>query len=123
MNTMIEVGRLIVKLAGRDAGLRGIIVDILDEQHVLIDGQVRRRKCNILHVEPLDKVVKISKKASHEDVVKVLKKEGIDVTEPKKKEKAKTERPRKVRKKKEVVTKEPEKKKTTTKTSKKSQKE
>ena len=59
---MIEVGRLIVKIAGRDAGLKGVIVEILDDNNVLIDGQVRRRKCNILHVEPLDKVVKIHKK-------------------------------------------------------------
>ncbi len=98
---MIEVGRLIVKLAGRDAGLKGVIVEILEKGYILVDGQVRRRKCNILHVEPLDKVIKLPKKASHEEVVKALKAEGIEVKEKKKKGKEKADRPKKVRKKKE----------------------
>jgi large subunit ribosomal protein L14e len=93
---MIEVGRLIVKLAGRDAGLKGVIIEILDNNFVIIDGQVRRRKCNILHVEPLDKVLKIPKKATHDEVVKALKSEDIEVKD--KKSKLKTERPRKIRK-------------------------
>ena len=93
---MIEQGRLIVKLAGRDAGLKGVIVEILDDNYVLIDGQVRRKKCNILHVEPLDKVLKIPKKATHSEIVAALKAEKIEVKEIK--SKSKTERPRKVRK-------------------------
>ena len=56
---MIEIGRLCIKTAGRDAGLKCIIVDILDDKFVLIDGETRRRKCNILHLEPLKDVVKI----------------------------------------------------------------
>ena len=97
---MIEVGRLCVKIAGRDAGLKGIIVEILDGNYVLIDGQVRRRKCNILHVEPLNKVLKIPKKATHEEIVAALKVEKIEVEE--RKTKPKTERPKKVRKSKKV---------------------
>jgi large subunit ribosomal protein L14e len=76
---MFEIGRIVVKLAGRDAGLKGVIVDILEKGFVLIDGQVRRRKCNILHIEPLDKTIKISKNASHDEVVNVLDAEGIKV--------------------------------------------
>ncbi|MCK4521552.1 MAG: 50S ribosomal protein L14e [Nanoarchaeota archaeon] len=95
---MIEVGRLVVKIAGRDADLKGIVVEILENNYVLIDGQVRRRKCNIMHLEPLDKVLKIPKKATHEEVVAALKKEGIEVKAKKKKEAEKGERPRKQRK-------------------------
>jgi len=95
---MIEVGRLIVKLAGRDAGLKGVIVEILENNYVTIDGQVRRRKCNILHIEPLDKVLKIPKQATHEEIVSALKNEGIDVKQKKKKDKVKTEKPKKQRK-------------------------
>ena len=95
---MIEVGRLIVKLAGRDAGLKGVIVDILEEGYILVDGQVRRRKCNILHVEPLDKIIKIKKGASHEEIVEALKTIGVEVKEKKKKDKVKTEKPKKQRK-------------------------
>ena len=83
---MIEVGRLIVKIAGRDAGKKGLIVEILDDNYVTIDGQVRRRKCNIIHIEPLNKVLKIKDKATHDEVVKVLKTEGLEVKEKKAKD-------------------------------------
>ena len=81
---MFEIGRLCVKLAGRDAGLKCVVVDSIDERMVLIDGQTRRRKCNIAHLEPLDKILKIKKNASNDEVVKALKEEGIDITEKKK---------------------------------------
>ena len=29
---MFQVGRVVIKLAGRDAGRKGIIVDVLDEE-------------------------------------------------------------------------------------------
>ncbi|MFH0868456.1 MAG: 50S ribosomal protein L14e [Candidatus Woesearchaeota archaeon] len=93
---MIEIGRLCIKTAGRDAGLKCVIVDILDNKFVLIDGETRRRKCNILHLEPLEKVVKIKKNASHEDVSNVLKDLDIMVRETKPKQK--TEKPIKKRK-------------------------
>jgi large subunit ribosomal protein L14e len=95
---MIEIGRLIVKLAGRDAGQKGVIVEILDDNYVLIDGQVRRRKCNILHIEPLNKKIKINDKATHEEVIKALKEEKIEIKEKKKKETTNVEKPKKQRK-------------------------
>ena len=93
---MIEIGRLCVKIAGRDAGLKCIVVDILKDKFVLIDGETRRRKCNILHLEPLKNVIKISKNASHEEVEKEFEKLGLKAR--KSKPKAKTTRPRKKRK-------------------------
>ena len=101
---MIEIGRLCLKTSGRDAGCGCIIVDILDEHYVLIDGQTRRRKCNILHLEPLKDVIKIKKGASHEVVKVEFEKLGLEVRETKPKEKK--ERPKKVRKKKKVEEKE-----------------
>jgi len=94
---MIEIGRVVVKLAGRDAGLKGVVIEILDKGFVLVDGQVRRRKCNIIHLEPLNKVLKLPKQASHEEVIKVLKSEGIEVEAKRKKESQKTTRPLKQR--------------------------
>jgi len=101
-NKMIEIGRLCLKTAGRDAGCKCIIVDILDAHYVLIDGETRRRKCNILHLEPLKEVIKIKKGVSHEDVKAEFKKLGLEVR--KKKPKEKKERPKKIRKKKVKVT-------------------
>mgnify|MGYP001618608505 CR=1 FL=1 len=80
---MIEIGRVIVKLAGRDAGKKGLIIDILDDKFVMIDGETRRRKCNILHLEPLAQVVKVKKNASHEEVAKALKEIGVEARETK----------------------------------------
>jgi large subunit ribosomal protein L14e len=111
---MIEVGRKCIKLAGRDAGKKAIIVEIQDDTYVLIDGEVRRKKCNINHLELLNEVVKISKGASSEEVAKAL---GIDLK--KTKPKPKVERPKKVRGKKKLLeekSKEKPKKKAETKT-------
>lgn len=93
---MIEIGRLILKIAGRDAGKQGVVVDIINDNYVLIDGQVRRRKCNVKHIEPLDKVLKIKKNANHEEIKVELKKINIEVIDTKPKEKK--EKPKKIRK-------------------------
>src|SRR3989338_8785228 len=69
---MLEIGRVCMKIAGRDAGKKGIVIDILDENYVLLDGEVRRRKCNIHHLEPMAQSVELKKNASHADVLKVL---------------------------------------------------
>lgn len=92
---MFEIGRLCVKLAGRDAGLKCVVVDILEGRFVLIDGETRRRKCNIIHLEPLGKTLSIEKNASHDDVVKAFKELGIELTATKPKQK--TEKPKKLR--------------------------
>ncbi|MEM4263374.1 MAG: 50S ribosomal protein L14e [Candidatus Woesearchaeota archaeon] len=92
---MIEIGRLCVKTAGRDAGKKCVIVDILDDKFVLIDGETRRRKCNIFHLEALDQIVALKKGASHEEVADALKTIGIEAR--KTKTKAKTVRPRTLR--------------------------
>lgn len=107
---MIEIGRMCVKIAGRDSGKKCVVVDILDDIYVLIDGQTRRRKCNILHIEPLKEVIKIKKGASHETVKKEFESMGMKLVDTKPKEKK--ERPKKVRKKKEAVKEEVKDKKT-----------
>jgi len=97
---MIEIGRICIKLAGRDAGREAAIIEILDNNYVLIDGNVRRRKCNIFHLEPTENKIDIKKGASHEEVKKEFEKLKINVWETKPKEKA--ERPRKQRNKKKL---------------------
>lgn len=81
---MFEIGRIVIKTAGRDAGNTAVIVDKVDEKFVLIDGNVRRRKCNIAHLEPLNDVLKIKKDASTSDVHKAMKDAGMKVIEMKK---------------------------------------
>src|SRR3989344_4382596 len=93
---MIEIGRIVVKIAGRDAGKKAAIIDVLDNNYVLLDGETRRRKCNILHVEPLEQKVDIKKNASHDEISKVLKELGIETRETK--PKPKTQKPKAKRK-------------------------
>ena len=97
---MIEIGRLCLKTSGRDAGCKCVIVDILDNKYVLIDGETRRRKCNILHLEPLKEVIKVKKGSSHENIKAEFEKLGLAIRETKPKEKK--EKPKRTRKKKAV---------------------
>ena len=76
---MIDIGRICVKIAGRDTGKKCVIVDVLDDTFVMIDGETRRRKCNILHLEPLDQTVELKKNAPHADVAKAFEKLGYAV--------------------------------------------
>lgn len=85
----MEVGQLCVKIAGRDAGKKCVVVDVLDKNFVLIDGETRRRKCNILHIEPLEQTVDVKKGASHELVAKALESLGITSRNTKQKKVAK----------------------------------
>ncbi|OYT48725.1 MAG: 50S ribosomal protein L14e [Desulfurococcales archaeon ex4484_42] len=78
----IEVGRICVKLLGREAGRKCVIVDIIDENFVLVTGPksltgVKRRRANINHIEPLDKKIDIPKGASDEEVLKAIEAAGL----------------------------------------------
>jgi len=77
---VIEVGRVCVKLRGREAGRRCVIVDILDENFVIVDGDVKRRRTNIKHLEPLPTVLNIKQGASTEEVIKAMLENGIPVS-------------------------------------------
>ncbi|SCG85910.1 50S ribosomal protein L14e [Methanobacterium congolense] len=56
----IEVGRICVKTAGREAGEKCVIIDIIDEKFVEVVGtSIKNRKCNIKHLEPVDQTIEI----------------------------------------------------------------
>ncbi len=84
---MLEVGRMCVKIAGRDAGKKAVIVEDAGKNMFLIDGETRRRKCNMLHLEPLNQVIDIKKNASHADIKSAFEKLGMKVLETKPKAK------------------------------------
>jgi large subunit ribosomal protein L14e len=77
----IEIGRVCVKLSGREAGRKCVIVDVVDKSFVLVTGPktvsgVKRRRTNINHVEPLQDKVDINRGASDEEVEEALKVAG-----------------------------------------------
>ncbi|MBW2970884.1 50S ribosomal protein L14e [Candidatus Woesearchaeota archaeon] len=80
---MIDVGRVCLKIAGRDAGKLCVVVDVLDSSFVLIDGQTRRKRCNRTHLEPTKQVINIKKGATHKDVVEQFKGLNIKIEERK----------------------------------------
>jgi large subunit ribosomal protein L14e len=77
----IEVGRICVKLAGRETGRKCVIIDVMDKSFVLITGPkkvtgVKRRRVNINHVKPLQDRIEIPRGASDEEVTAVLETAG-----------------------------------------------
>ncbi|QQG39249.1 MAG: 50S ribosomal protein L14e [Candidatus Woesearchaeota archaeon] len=76
---VLEIGRVVVKLAGRDANKAGVVIKKIDNNYVLIDGNVRRKKCNVNHLEPLDKVLAINEEESTQKIRELLKKEGFSI--------------------------------------------
>jgi large subunit ribosomal protein L14e len=73
----IDVGRVCVKLLGRESGKKCIVVDIVDKNFVLITGPkqlngVKRRRVNVSHIEPTEKKVDIKRGESDEELMKAL---------------------------------------------------
>ncbi|EKF85926.1 50S ribosomal protein L14e [Methanobacterium formicicum] len=68
----IEVGRICMKISGREAGEKCVIVEIIDDKFVEVVGSaVKNRRCNIKHLEPLDQVIEI-KSEDPEEIKKEL---------------------------------------------------
>ena len=84
---ILEIGRVCYKISGRDSNKICVVVDKIDNNFVLIDGQVRRKKCNIQHLEPADKILKISRNASTEEVINAFKEININIKPKTKREK------------------------------------
>ena len=74
---MITIGRVYIKTKGKETGKKCVIVDVLDNNLVLIDGDVKRRKCNLSHLEPTQNVLNIEKGASTTHVKEAMKKAGL----------------------------------------------
>nr|4V4N_A5 Chain A5, 50S ribosomal protein L14E [Methanocaldococcus jannaschii]4V4N_AK Chain AK, 50S ribosomal protein L14E [Methanocaldococcus jannaschii] len=79
----IDVGRIAVVIAGRRAGQKVVVVDIIDKNFVLVTGaglnKVKRRRMNIKHIEPLPQKIDIPRGASDEEVRAALEKAGISL--------------------------------------------
>ena len=80
---MIEIGRIVIKTAGREALRKAVVVDIIDKNYVLITGPpslngLKRRRVNISHLEPTNKKVEITRKATDADILTAVKAAGLD---------------------------------------------
>lgn len=71
----IDIGRICVKLSGREAGKKCIVVDVVDKNFVLVTGPkqlngVRRRRVNINHLEPTSLKIDVRKGETDEELMK-----------------------------------------------------
>jgi large subunit ribosomal protein L14e len=77
--TGFDVGRICVKLSGREAGKKCVVLDVIDKNFALITGppkltEVKRRRVNAQHIEATPEHVEIKKGAADEEVMKALEK-------------------------------------------------
>ena len=77
----VEVGRICLKLAGRETGRKCVIIDVMDKSFVLITGPkkitgVKRKRVNVNHVKPLQDRIEIPRGASDEEVTASLEAAG-----------------------------------------------
>jgi large subunit ribosomal protein L14e len=73
----LEVGRICVKLTGRETGKKCVIVDVVDKNFALITGPktvtgIRRRRTNVGHLEPTEQKVELKKGATDDEIEKAL---------------------------------------------------
>ena len=77
-----EIGRIAVKVAGREAARKCVIVRVVDKNFVVVTGPrsltgVRRRRANIAHLAFTPFKVEIPENASDEQVLEALEKAGL----------------------------------------------
>ena len=80
-----EIGTIVVKTSGREAGRKAVITDIIDRNYVLITGPkdvtgVRTRRANLAHLEPTADKIEIKKGANEAAVKKALDAAGLTET-------------------------------------------
>jgi len=77
-----ETGRICVKTMGREAGSLCVVIEKKDETYVVVTGPknlsgIRRRSCNVRHLEPLETVLTIAADADDETVEKAIEEAGL----------------------------------------------
>ena len=73
----MDVGRICLKLKGREAAKRCVVVDVIDRNYVMVTGPfeltgVKRRRVNMSHLKPLDEVIEIPRNASDKEIIDIL---------------------------------------------------
>ena len=75
--SVLEIGRMCLKVSGRDKGKRCVIVELIDRNYVIITGPksvsgVRKRRVNVNHLRFLDEKLEIQSGASDEEIAEAL---------------------------------------------------
>ncbi len=78
----LTVGRICMKIAGREAGKNCVVLANPKDNFVEVTGPkiltgVKRRRCNIDHLEPTEHQIKIQEGATDQAVIQTMDKEGL----------------------------------------------
>jgi len=79
----IEVGRVCTKLLGREADKNCVIVEIVNKNFVVVSGPkeltgVKRRRCNVKHLEPWNLKINVEKGASDDTLKEAIQKANVE---------------------------------------------
>ena len=73
MTRAIEVGTVCIKTTGREAGKKTVVIEIVDDNFVVVEGpSVRKRKCNIAHLFPTGEKVSVGKNTTKKELKEIL---------------------------------------------------
>ena len=78
----MEIGTIAIKIAGREASRYCVVVKKIDENFVLVTGPkaltgVKRRRCNVRHLEETPYKLEIKEDASDKEVLEAWKKSKL----------------------------------------------
>ena len=69
----MDIGRVCLKVQGREKGKRCVVIDVIDRNFVIVTGPgVKRRRVNMNHIIPLDETISIQRNATDEEVISQL---------------------------------------------------
>ena len=75
----MDLGQVCEILSGKEKGKICVVIKVENENFVLIDGNVKRRKCNVQHLKSLNKILKIKGNEKTDKIKELMKKEGFEV--------------------------------------------
>ena len=78
----IEVGNVCMKIVGREAGCYCVVIGKEKQSFALVTGPklltgVKRRRCNIFHLQPTEYKLNVKEDASDEDVINAYEAAGL----------------------------------------------
>ncbi|MCS7093793.1 MAG: 50S ribosomal protein L14e [Candidatus Aenigmarchaeota archaeon] len=79
---MIEVGRICVKLSGREKGRYCVVLKKIDKNFVLVSGPkiltgVKRRRVNLIHLQPTKYKLEIKEEADDKELLEAWRKSNL----------------------------------------------
>ncbi len=79
---MMNIGQICVKMVGKEKGKYCVVVKKIDENFVVVSGPkvltgVKRRRANVIHLQPLQYTLEIKEDATDEELVEAWKKSNL----------------------------------------------